>query len=221
MQQQDIIEALGKFAVIPVITIDSTEAAVPLADALMAGGLPLAEITFRTRNAGEVIARLKKERPALLLGAGTILTLDNLRLAIACGAQFGVAPGLNPEIVRAAKKMDWPFFPGIITPGEIEQGLNLGLKVLKFFPAEESGGVSMLKALSAPYAHAGVKFMPTGGVNLKNLESYLALDTVLAVGGTWIAKKEVVNSKKWDEIQNNCRNVSDIVARIRSASRNQ
>lgn len=215
MKQQDIIEALGKFAVIPVITIDSLESALPLADALMDGGLPLIEITFRTRNAGEVIAKLKNERPALLLGAGTILTLDNLRLARECGAQFGVAPGLNPEIVREAKKMDLPFFPGIITPSEIEEGLNLGIKVLKFFPAEESGGISMLKALSAPYAHTGVKFMPTGGINLKNVEGYLSLDTVLAVGGTWIARKEVVNSKKWDEIQNNCRNICDVVSRIR------
>lgn len=215
MQQQDIIEALEKFAVIPVITIESLASAVPLADALMAGGLPLAEITFRTRNAGEIIAKLKKERPALLLGAGTVLSLDNLKLAKECGAQFGVAPGLNPEIVRAAKKMDWPFFPGIVTPGEIEQGLNLGAKVLKFFPAEESGGVSMLKALSAPYAHTGVKFMPTGGVNLRNLESYLALDTVLAVGGTWIARKEVISSGKLDEIRDNCCSVCDIVSRIR------
>ena len=216
MKQQDVFEALRKFAVIPVIAIDNIESAVPLADALTDGGLSVAEITFRTKAAGKVIARLKKETPDLLLGAGTILTLENLRLARECGAEFGVAPGLNPEIVCEAEKIGLPFFPGVVTPTDIERAMNLGAKVLKFFPAELNGGVNMLKALSAPYTHTGVKFLPTGGITAGNLESYLSLDIVLAVGGSWIAKKEAIALNKWDEIQNNCIETCKIVSRVRT-----
>lgn len=214
MKQQDIFETLEKFAVIPVITIDSIESALPLADALIDGGLPVAEITFRTVTAGKVIVKLKKERPCLLLGAGTILTLENLRLAKEYGTEFGVAPGLNPEIISEAQKIGLPFFPGVVTPTEIERGINLGVKVLKFFPAEASGGVNMLKVLSAPYTHTGIKFVPTGGINVGNLERYLSLDVVLAVGGTWIAKKETIALNKWDEIRNNCWETCEVVSRI-------
>ena len=214
MNQQELFEALKRYRIIPVIAIDDVQSALPLADALMEGGLPVAEITFRTAAAGEVIDTLKKERPDLILGAGTILSIENLRLAKECGAQFGVAPGLNPEIVKEARTLGLPFIPGIATPSDIETALDLGLKVLKFFPAGAMGGDAMVKALSGPYAHMGVEFMPTGGVNLKNLETYLSLPTVAMVGGTWIAKKDVIAAKKWDEIRENCRQVRDLVARI-------
>lgn len=211
----ELFETLRQYGVIPVIAIESPEAAIPMADALIAGGLPVAEITFRTVVAGEVIATLRKARPDLLLGAGTILTLENLRLAKECGAQFGVAPGLNPAIVEEARRLNLPFVPGVLTPSEIEHALGLGAKVLKFFPAEESGGVAMLKALAAPYRHTGVRFLPTGGVSASNLEHYLALDVVLMVGGTWVARQETIAAKDWAAIQANCRQIREIVARVR------
>lgn len=216
LKQGGLLEKLREFAVIPVVAIDSSELALPLADALIEGGLPIVEITFRTAAAAVVIAKLKKERPNLLLGAGTILTIENLRLARKHGAEFGVAPGLNPEIVNEAKKLGLPFIPGVVTPTEIEKAIVLGAEVLKFFPAEASGGINMIKALASPYLHTDVKFMPTGGVNMENLERYLSLDAVLMVGGTWIAKRETIASKKWDEIRNNCREACEVVARVRS-----
>jgi 2-dehydro-3-deoxyphosphogluconate aldolase/(4S)-4-hydroxy-2-oxoglutarate aldolase len=215
MNQQELFEALKDYGVIPVIAIDNVQSALPMADALIEGGLPVAEITFRTAAAAEVIATLQKQRPRLILGAGTILSVENLRLAKQYGAQFGVSPGLNPEIVREAQKLNLPLIPGIATPTDIESALGLGVNVLKFFPAEASGGATMIKALSGPYAHMGVRFMPTGGVNLNNLEAYLSLPTVMMVGGTWIAKKETIAAKQWDKIRENCRQTFELVTRIR------
>jgi 2-dehydro-3-deoxyphosphogluconate aldolase/(4S)-4-hydroxy-2-oxoglutarate aldolase len=128
---------------------------------------------------------------------------------------FGVAPGLNPDVVKKAVKIGFPLFPGVMTPSEIEQGLSFGIKVLKYFPAEASGGISMLKAVSTPYGHIGVKFIPTGGINIKNLEDYLMLPQVLVAGGTWIAKKDMISAKKWDDIEKNAREVVDLVSRLR------
>jgi 2-dehydro-3-deoxyphosphogluconate aldolase/(4S)-4-hydroxy-2-oxoglutarate aldolase len=215
MEKKELFGEMERRGVVPVIAIESTEDALPLADALIEGGLPVAEITFRTAVAAEVIEKLKKERPGLFLGAGTILSVDNLLKAKECGAMFGVAPGLNPEIVQKSKEIDFPFFPGVMTPTEIEQGLAFGIKVLKFFPSEASGGTSMLKAVSAPYAHLGVRFIPTGGCNVDNLEEYLELPQVLVVGGTWIAKKDAISEGKWDEIQGNAADVARVVKKVR------
>ncbi|MDW8068636.1 MAG: bifunctional 4-hydroxy-2-oxoglutarate aldolase/2-dehydro-3-deoxy-phosphogluconate aldolase [Anaerolineae bacterium] len=215
MEEARLFEMLYRYGVVPVIVVESPDLAIPLADALIAGGLPVAEITFRTAAAAEVIATLRKERPEMIVGAGTILTLEHLRLAKECGAQFGVSPGLNPEIVEEARRLNLPFIPGILTPSEIERALGLGAKVLKFFPAEESGGPAMIQALAGPYRHTGVKFMPTGGINLHNLESYLKLDIVLMVGGTWLARKETIAAQEWETIQANCREARAIVAQIR------
>lgn len=206
---------LQKLGVIPVIAIDSAEHALPLADALIAGGLPAAEITFRTAAAAEVIRTLRRERPQLLLGAGTILTLEQFAKARDCGAAFGVAPGFNPAVAQAAVKDGWDFCPGVMTPSEIENAMALGLNVLKFFPAELAGGLKMIKALAGPYGHTGLKFIPTGGVTQENLPAYLAEKTVLAVGGTWIAKKETIAAGKWDEITANCRAACETVAKTR------
>jgi 2-dehydro-3-deoxyphosphogluconate aldolase/(4S)-4-hydroxy-2-oxoglutarate aldolase len=216
MEQKDLIEQLKKMGVVPVIAIESVEDALPMADALVAGGLPIAEITFRTAAAAEVIKKLKKERPSLMLGAGTILTVDQLQQAKECGAVFGVTPGFNPQVVKKAAEIKFALFPGVLTPSEIEQGLALGLKVLKFFPCEAAGGINMLKAVSAPYGHMGVKFIPTGGINLAKLGDYLALPQVLAVGGTWIATKEAIAGKKWGEIQKNAAEVVQVVKKIRA-----
>jgi 2-dehydro-3-deoxyphosphogluconate aldolase / (4S)-4-hydroxy-2-oxoglutarate aldolase len=215
VKSEEVFAALVKRVVVPVIAIDSVEAALPLADALLEGGLPVAEITFRTAAAAEVIAKIAKERPSLILGAGTVLTVENLHRAIDAGARFGVAPGLNPDVVTEAGRRGLPFIPGTITPSEIEQALDLGLKLLKFFPAEAFGGLKVIKALSAPYAPAGVKFMPTGGVTAANLPDYLAVEVVACVGGTWIASREAIAEKKWTQIKDNCKAAVEIVRRIR------
>lgn len=206
-----IFERIAGFKIVPVIAIDSEEHAVPLADALIKGGLPLAEITFRTAAATAVIRKIKKERPDIIIGAGTILTMENLHSAIDAGAVFGVAPGLNPEIVIEAAKLSFPFIPGIITPSEIEKALSIGCRLLKFFPAGDAGGAKMLKSLSGPYSHMGVKFMPTGGVTVENVKDYLALPSVAAVGGTWIAKREDISAGKWGKIEENCRQALEAV----------
>jgi 2-dehydro-3-deoxyphosphogluconate aldolase/(4S)-4-hydroxy-2-oxoglutarate aldolase len=215
MMNTDVFETLMKHVVIPVIAIDALDAALPLADALIEGGLPVAEITFRTAAAAEVIAKIAKERPQLVLGAGTVLSAENLRRAKDAGARFGVAPGLNPTVVAESERLGLPFIPGVITPSEVEQALSLGLKLLKFFPAETFGGVKAIKALTAPYGHAGVRFMPTGGVTTANLPEYLLLAAVACVGGTWIASREAIAEKKWDQIRQNCHSALEIVRTVR------
>jgi 2-dehydro-3-deoxyphosphogluconate aldolase/(4S)-4-hydroxy-2-oxoglutarate aldolase len=215
MDSGQVFEILKKHGVVPVIAIDSIEGALPLADALGEGGLPVAEITFRTEAAGEVIAKIGQERPNIVLGAGTIISLESVRLAKESGARFGVAPGLNPSIVAEASRVELPFIPGVITPSEVEEALSLGAKVQKFFPSEASGGLAMIKALAGPYGHTGVKFVPTGGVTPGNLEEYLSSDAVICVGGTWIATKEAIAGKKWDLIRDNCRKAVEVVKRVR------
>jgi 2-dehydro-3-deoxyphosphogluconate aldolase/(4S)-4-hydroxy-2-oxoglutarate aldolase len=215
MAEPSVLSQVAGYGVVPVIAIDSVDAAIPLADALLQGGLPVVEITFRTAAAADVIRKIAKERPKLIVGAGTVLTTANLEAAKSAGAQFAVAPGLNPQIVQQAQQMGLPFVPGIATPSDIELGLSLGCKLLKFFPAEALGGTVMLEALSAPYKHTGVKFMPTGGASIKNLETYLKIDTVAAVGGTWIAKKEDLTSGRWNEICERCKAALEIVKKAR------
>lgn len=209
-------EKLGEIRVVPVVAIESVDSAVPLADALAEGGLPVAEITFRTEAAAEVMQKLRKERPDVMVGAGTILTVENLRKARDCGAVFGVAPGLNPVVVEEALKLGFPFAPGVMTPSDVEAGLGFGLKVLKLFPAGAAGGPKFLKSLAAPYAHTGVKFIPTGGVNRDNLGDYLDMAVVLAVGGTWIAKKDAIAAGDWGTIRANARAASEFVAGMKT-----
>lgn len=200
----DIYEKIAHYRIVPVIAIDDAKSALPLADALIAGGLPVAEVTFRTTAAADVIMQISKERPQVLIGAGTILTVDNLKKAIDCGAQYGLAPGFNPKVVEEAMKLNFPFSPGVMTPSEVEIALEMGLKVLKFFPAEAAGGTKMLKSLIAPYKHLGVRFIPTGGINLEILDNYLSIPQVLAVGGTWIASPDDIATKNWNRITKNC-----------------
>lgn len=213
-----IFSRIAQLGIVPVITIEIAEAAIPLADALLDGGLPVVEITFRTAAAAEVIRKITKERPKLVVGAGTVLTNANLEAAKAGGAAFAVAPGLNPQIVKQAQSIGLPFVPGVATPSDIELGISLGCKYLKFFPAEALGGMAMLEALSAPYKHTGVRFAPSGGVNTNNLESYLKLETVAAVGGTWIAKKEDLANGRWDDIRDRCKAALEIVRKARAKS---
>jgi len=214
--QQDVYDRIGSLGVIPVVAIDSVDLALPLADALIAGGLAIAEITFRTAVAAEVMALLADRRPQLLLGAGTVLDVDHLKQARDCGARFAVAPGLNPKVVAAAKDMALPFAPGVMTPGDVDAALALGLNTLKYFPAEAAGGLNFLKSLSAPYKHLGVRFIPTGGINARNMTAYLASDVVLAVGGTWVAKRDDIAAGNWDKITDNCRQIQKLIADAQS-----
>jgi len=202
-----VFEQIVELKVVPVIAIESPEAALSLADALIEGGLPIAEITFRTEAAAAVIRKMSLERSSMLIGAGTILTLDNLKAAVDSGAKFGVAPGCNPKIVEAAQKMEFPFVPGVCTPSDVEMALSCGCRILKFFPAGAMGGLAMLKSLIAPYGHTGVQFMPTGGVSPANLSEYLATKGVIACGGTWIATKDDIAGEQWELIAARCREV--------------
>lgn len=208
-------ERLRKAGVVPVVAIDDVADGLPMADALMAGGLPVAEITFRTEAGAEVLRILSRERPEMLVGAGTVLTPQQAREAKDCGAAFAVAPGFNPEVVNAAREAGLPFFPGVMTPSDIEGALSMGCRMLKFFPAGPAGGPSLLKGLMAPYRHLGVSFMPTGGVHLDNLGDYLSLPAVAAAGGTWIAKPDTIAAGDWEGIEAHARAAVTRVAEIR------
>ena len=196
-------EALGKVAaigVVPVIAIDTVEHTEPLADALLAGGLSVVEITFRTEAAADVIARLSEKRPELLVGAGTILSPGQVTRAVEAGAVFGLAPGFDPAVVDAASTANLPFAPGIMTPSDISLAAGKGCRLMKFFPATPAGGPSMLRNIAAPFAHLGLRFVPTGGVTLETMRDWLALPEIAAVGGTWIAKPEDMREGKWADI---------------------
>jgi len=199
-----IIETLKKLKVIPVIAIEDAGKALHLADALIGGGIPLAEITFRTAAAAIVISTLVKERPDLVVAAGTILTIDQLKQARDSGARFGVAPGSDPKVIEESLKTDFPFIPGVMTPSEISMCINYNLKLLKIFPAGSLGGVNYIKSIIGPFAHTGVMFNPTGGITRDNFRSYLEIPHVIAVGGTWLASKEDINAGNWNKIKNNC-----------------
>ena len=195
-----MLSKLLKRPVIPVIVIEDANDAEPLAEALLEGGMDVIEITCRTAAAGEALARIKKAFPEMLLGAGTVVTPEQAQMCIDIGVDFGLAPGLNPDTVRFFQTSETLFVPGVMTPSEIEQGLALGCKLLKFFPAGAAGGVGMLKNLAAPYAPLGVKFCPTGGINLGNMNDYLALPVVSAVGGSWLATQKQIAQKRWATI---------------------
>lgn len=186
--------------IVPVVVLDSPDHAEPLAEALLAGGLDIMEITFRTPAAEESIRRIAAKFPEILVGAGTLLETEQVLRAKAAGASFGLAPGLNPTIIAAAQQAGLAFSPGVMTPSEVEQAMSLGCKLLKFFPAEAAGGTAMLKSLAGPYAHTGVKFVPTGGITSANLASYLSVPVVAAIGGSWMVDKALVNAGNWAEI---------------------
>ncbi len=194
-----ILSRLEALRLLPVIVIDEPEHAVPLGAALLAGGLPCAEVTLRTRNALEALRRLTAQHPSLLTGAGTVLTPSQAADAREAGAQFIVAPGFSPAVVDYCLGHDLPVFPGVCTPTEIEAALARGLTVLKFFPAEPSGGLAFLKAIAAPYGD--VRFMPTGGITAANLAPYLRFDRVVACGGSWIAPRDWIAAGDFGRVQ--------------------
>ncbi|QBG46359.1 bifunctional 4-hydroxy-2-oxoglutarate aldolase/2-dehydro-3-deoxy-phosphogluconate aldolase [Verrucomicrobia bacterium S94] len=195
-----MLNELLKRPVIPVIVIEDANDAEPLAEALLNGGMDVIEVTCRTAAAAEALGRIKKAFPEMLLGAGTVVTEEQAKMCIDTGVSFGLAPGLNPETVKFFQANQTLFIPGVMTPSEIEKGLALGLKMLKFFPAGAAGGVNMLKNLGAPYAPLGVRFCPTGGLNLDNMNDYLSLPVVSAIGGSWLATKQQIADKQWGVI---------------------
>jgi len=195
------METILRQRLICVATINYPEDAVPLAQALMAGGLHTLEIVFRTEGAAEAIRRIRRDLPLMTVGAGTVLTPYQAAQAADAGAQFLVAPGLDELVLAAALARDVPYIPGVVTPTEVGRALTLKLKLLKFFPAEASGGVGMLKALAGPFAHTGVQFVPTGGITAATLPAYLALPQVAAVGGSWMAERALVAQHAWDKIK--------------------
>ncbi|MBB4301014.1 2-dehydro-3-deoxyphosphogluconate aldolase/(4S)-4-hydroxy-2-oxoglutarate aldolase [Rhodobium orientis] len=195
-----MLEELLKRRIIPVIVIEDAGDAEPLAEALLKGGIDIIEVTFRTAAAEEAIGRIAKAFPDMMLGAGTVLTSEQADRALGAGARFGFAPGLNPKVVKHFQDAGGLFMPGVMTPSEIEQGLELGCKVLKFFPAAQAGGPAMIKALAGPYASQGLKFSPTGGITLDNMMDYLSLPVVSAIGGSWLATKKQIADKDWATI---------------------
>lgn len=196
---ENLIKEISAAGVVPVVKLDNAASAVKLAKALRKGGLNCAEITFRTDAAEETIKQIAEKYPDMLIAAGTVLTAEQADKAMAAGAKFIVSPGLNPDVVRHCKNKGYPIIPGVCTPGEVEKALSLGLKYLKFFPAEAAGGVKMIKAMAAPYTM--VSFMPTGGINTANLADYLSCKAVFACGGSWMVPSDKINSGNFVEIE--------------------
>lgn len=210
---KDIAERFHEVGVVPVVVLENAKDAVPLARALVEGGLPCAEVTFRTAAAEETIRLMTEKFPEMLVGAGTVLTREQVDTAVAAGAKFIVSPGFDPEIVDYCLEKDIPVFPGCISPSEVAQAVKRGLKTVKFFPAEQAGGIAMIKAMAAPYT--GLKFMPTGGINAKNLENYLSCDKILCCGGSWMVKGDLVKAGAFDKIKELTAEARNLVESIR------
>ena len=209
----DIIEKLSGYGVVPVVVIDRVEDAEPLANALMKGGLECAEVTFRTSAAAAAIKVMTEKFPEMLVGAGTVLSIEQVDEAIAAGAKFIVSPGFDSEVVDYCLEKGYPVLPGVATPSEAVQGVKRGLKVLKFFPAEQAGGLPMIKAMAAPYT--GIKFMPTGGINEKNMRDYLSYDRIACCGGSWMVKQNLIKDGAFDKIEELTREAVKVVKELR------
>lgn len=197
-----IVEEIGKIGIVPVIALEDAADADNLARALEEGGLPCAEVTFRTKAAKEAIRIMADSHPDLLVGAGTVLTVQQAQEAHKAGAKFIVSPGLNPKVVRWCTENGIPVIPGCCCPSDIEAAMELGLDTVKFFPAEAAGGLPMIKAMSAPYGN--IKFMPTGGINAKNLNTYLAFSKIIACGGSWMVAKDLLAARDWGKVTQLC-----------------
>ena len=208
-----ILQTFERCGIIPVVVLEKSSDAVPLTKALLAGGINVAEVTFRTEAAEESIRLIADQVPEMLVGAGTVLTLGQLDRAYQAGARFIVSPGFDPKLVERCRELELPIFPGAVTPTEIMQILNEGLDIVKFFPAGNFGGLKTMKSLAAPFTN--IRFMPTGGVNADNLAEFLEFDKILAVGGSWICSSKLVKEGKFDEITKLCKEAKDIFHRVR------
>ena len=209
----EVLEQFKKIGIIPVVVLDDAKDAKPLGQALMEGGLPCAEVTFRTEAAEESIRILTKEFPDMLVGAGTVLTTEQVDRAVAAGAKFIVSPGINPKVVEYCVKKNIPITPGTCNPSNVETALEFGLDVVKFFPAEPAGGLNYIKAIAAPYT--GVSFMPTGGINSENVKEYLKYDRIIACGGSWMVKGDLIKSGNFEKIKELTAEAAAIVKEIR------
>lgn len=209
----EVIEQFEKIGIIPVVVLEDAKDAKPLGQALMEGGLPCAEVTFRTGAAEESIRVMSEEFPEMLVGAGTVLTTQQVDRAVAAGAKFIVSPGINPVVVEYCVKKKIPIVPGTCTPSNIETALGFGLDVVKFFPAEAAGGLKYIKAVAAPYT--GVRFMPTGGINADNVKEYLKYDRILACGGSWMVKGDLIKAGDFGKIKELTAEAAAIVKDIR------
>ena len=212
-----LLAQLRQTGVIAVLVIDDADSAVPVAKALLEGGVKGVELTLRTPTAMEALRRIRAEVPEITVGVGTLLTPSQVHEVVAAGAAFGVAPGFNPRIVAEAKQVGLSFAPGVCTPSDIEGALELGCTLMKFFPAEPCGGLSYLRSIAAPYAHWGVRFMPLGGVDLSNAERYLSEPCIHALGGSWLAPRDLIQKRDWAAITAHARQATELVARVRRA----
>jgi len=195
--------------------IDNPDDAVPLANALLRGGISAIELTLRTPAALDALERIRNNTPKLMAGVGTILNEEQVRAVKASGAPFGVSPGLNLSVVAAALKAALPFAPGIMTPSELESAYEKGCRVMKVFPIERAGGLPYLSDLNGPYSHLGIEFIPLGGIKISNMEKYLEEPSVLAIGGSWLAPRKLIQARAWDEISRNCEEAYKIASRVR------
>lgn len=211
---KSISEQFAEVGVVPVVVLNDAKDALPLAKALVEGGLPCAEVTFRTDAAEESIRQMSEAYLDMLVGAGTVLTIDQVDRAVGAGAKFIVSPGFDPEIVDYCLSKDIPVFPGCATPTEVAQAVKRGMKVVKFFPAEQAGGVAMIKAMAAPYTM--VKFMPTGGISAKNLADYLSFDKILCCGGSWMVKGDLIKAGEFDKIRELTKEAAALAKSIRA-----
>ena len=213
MKMKELAEKFQKFGVVPVVVLEDTKDAAPLAKALVEGGLPCAEVTFRTEAAEASIRLMAEQYPEMLIGAGTVLTKEQVDAAVKASAKFIVSPGFDPEIVDYCLEKEIPILPGCISPSEVAQAVKRGLNIVKFFPAEAAGGLAMIKAMAAPYT--SLKFMPTGGINAKNLEEYLSCDKILCCGGSWMVKGDLVKAGEFDKIREMTKEARQLVDAIR------
>ena len=213
MDSRKLEEPIEKLGLVPVVVLHDAKDAKPLAQALCQGGLPCAEVTFRTDAAEESIRQMSREFPNMLVGAGTVLTVEQVNRAVDAGAKFIVSPGFDPQIVDYCLNRQIPVFPGCVTPSEVAQAVKRGLRVVKFFPAKQYGGVSTIKALAAPYV--GLRFMPTGGVSASNLREYLECSSIVACGGSWMVKGDLIQAGAFEEITRMTREAVDLAKEIR------
>jgi len=195
-----ILERVKKSGIIAVLELERVENAIPVTDALLAGGVSAIELTLRTPAAVDSIKEIATKRPEMTIGVGTIIFPEQVREVVDAGAHFGVAPGYNPDVLDEAVRLGFSFSPGVATPSELEWALNKGCKILKYFPAETLGGVDYLKSMNNPYAYLNLSYIPLGGINLKNLPRYAAVKEIIAIGGTWISKRALINEQSWSEI---------------------
>ena len=209
----DIAEKFQKIGVVPVVVLEDVKDAVPLAKALVEGGLPCAEVTFRTEAAEESIRLMTEQFPEMLVGAGTVLTKEQVDAAAAAGAKFIVSPGFDPEIVDYCLEKEIPVYPGCVSPSEVAQAVKRGLKVVKFFPAEPAGGLPMIKAMAAPYNQ--LRFMPTGGIGTQNLKDYLGFDKIICCGGSWMVKADLIKNGEFEKICNLTKEAKELAKSIR------